>query len=489
MNKIPSPLHSLKDHYDVVVIGGGVVGAGIFRDLSLHGLRCLLVDKKDFTSQTSQSSSKMLHGGIRYLEKLDFSLVWEALHEKNLWLELAPHLCYESSFHFPIYKGFNKPLWMIKIGLSLYDFLSSYKNTPHKILSKKEVLKAIPTLNNNDLSGAGLYYDAIVDDAKLTLEVIYDSLKGSSGSQAFSHIELENLETKNKENKLLLRDALNSELTKTISADEVIFSVGPFTDHLLSKFKDLSWNPILSPSKGSHIWLKPDSLDIKSPLLLRTKDNRVFFVIPWPNAILVGTTETKVEGDFFDLSPTPYEIHYLIDNIQKYFPKISLSEKDIISSFSGVRPLIKDVNNTDLGEVKREHKIYQPKHNIHVIAGGKYTTFRTMGQEISRKIVLKKGLSYNSNLTNKKLRQKSCILPFQEEEITEDTIFNIIKNESVRTFDDLLKRRIGCPSPKHWNKNTSLVDLFKPIYPNLKNLLYFSSENKKLLKVEDDLNP
>ena len=488
MNKLPSPIHSLKDHYDVAVVGGGVVGAGIFRDLSLHGLNSLLIDKKDFTSQTSQSSSKMLHGGIRYLEKLDFGLVWEALHEKNLWLELAPHLCYESSFHFPIYKGFNKPLWMIKIGLSLYDFLSSYKNTPHKILSKNDVLKAIPSLNNKNLTGAGLYYDAIVDDAKLTLEVIYDSLKGPAESQAFSHIELAKLETQSKKNKLFLKDSLNPELTKAISADDVIFSVGPFTDHLLSKFKDLNWSPILSPSKGSHIWLKPDSLDIKSPLLLRTKDNRVFFVIPWPNAILVGTTETKVEGDFFDLSPTPDEIHYLLDNIKKYFPQISLSEKDIISSFSGVRPLIRDINNTELGEVKREHKIYQPKHNIHVIAGGKYTTFRTMGQEISRKIVLKKGLSYNSNLTKKKLKQKSCILPFQEKEITKETIFKIIQNESVRTFDDLLKRRIGCPSPLHWNKSTSLVDLFKPMYSDLKDRLYFSSENKKLLKVENDTN-
>tara|TARA_Y100001954_G_scaffold239480_1_gene314495 strand:- start:1209 stop:2678 length:1470 start_codon:yes stop_codon:yes gene_type:complete len=488
MNKLPSPIHSLKDHYDVVVVGGGIVGAGIFRDLSLHGLHCLLIDKKDFTSQTSQSSSKMLHGGIRYLEKLDFSLVWEALHEKNLWLELAPHLCYESSFHFPIYKGFNKPLWMVKIGLSLYDFLSSYKNTPHKILSKKEVLNSIPSLNNENLTGAGLYYDAIVDDAKLTLEVIYDSLKEASGSQAFSHIELEKLEVQGIKNNLQLKDSLNSEVTKTISADDVIFSVGPFTDNLLSKFKDLKWDPVLSPSKGSHIWLRADALDIKGPLLLRTKDNRVFFVIPWPNAILVGTTETKVEGNFFNLSPTPDEVHYLIDNIKKYFPKIMLSEKDIISSFSGVRPLIKDSNSSELGEVKREHKVYQPKHNIHVIAGGKYTTFRTMGQEISRKIVLKKELSYNSNMTKQKLRQKSCILPFKEDEITADTIFNIIEKENVRTFDDLLKRRIGCPSPRHWNKKTSLVDLFKPIYPELKNVLYFSDEDKKLLEVESDVN-
>ena len=287
------------------------------------------------------------------------------------------------------------------MGLSLYDFLSSYRNTPHKILSKSETLKAIPSLANQNLVGSGVYYDAIVDDAKLTLEVIYDSLKNSSQSQAFSHLELLALETENKINKVVLRDSLNTNLLKEVSATDIIFSVGPFTDALLGKFKSLNWNPILAPSKGSHLWLKPDAIKIKSPLLLRTNDSRVFFCDSMPSAILVGTTETKIEGDFFDPTPSPEEVQYLIENIQKYFPTNPLSEKDVISSFSGIRPLVKGSDNLELGEVKREHKIYQPKHNVHVIAGGKYTTFRTMGQEISRKIVLKKGLSYNPDLTKR----------------------------------------------------------------------------------------
>src|SRR5690554_4942044 len=132
--------------YDVVIIGGGIVGAGILRDAALHGLKTLLIDKKDFTSQTSQSSSKMLHGGIRYLETFDFALVWEALHEKNLWIKLAPHLCQEKAFLMPIYKDSLRPLWMLKVGLWLYDFLSSFQNTPHRMLNIEETLKLLPPL-------------------------------------------------------------------------------------------------------------------------------------------------------------------------------------------------------------------------------------------------------------------------------------------------------------------------------------------------------
>ncbi|MDC0254633.1 FAD-dependent oxidoreductase [Bacteriovoracales bacterium] len=468
-----SPLDELEDDYDTLIVGGGIVGAGIFRDLSLHGVKCLLIDKKDFTSQTSQSSSKMLHGGIRYLEKLNFDLVWEALHEKNLWLGLAPHLCYESPFYFPVFKGEERPLWMIKAGLSLYDFLSSYRNTPHKILSKKEALKAIPSLKEKGLRGAGVYYDAIVDDAKLTLEVIYDALKGHG--QAFNHVEMNGLDINSGE--ILLRDCLNQQKTKKIKTKDIVVAVGPFTDILMGKILD--WEPILAPSKGSHLWLKPKSLPIKDPLLLKTHDERVFFVIPWPNAILVGTTETKVEGELFDLKASPEEIDYLLNNIKKYFPEINLGKEDIISTFSGVRPLIKGESNGELGEIKREHKVYQPRHNIHVIAGGKYTTFRTMGQEISRKIVLKNHLPYNSNLTKKELRQTSIYKPFQKKSPTPEEVFQIIKREKVRTFEDLLLRRLGFPTPEHWTWDTSFEDFFRPLYPELKKLLFFSDSYSK----------
>ena len=472
------PLKEIDREYDAIIIGGGIVGAGIFRDLSLHGIKCLLIDKKDFTSQTSQSSSKMLHGGIRYLEKLNFDLVWEALHEKNLWLGLAPHLCYESPFFFPIFKESNRPLWMIKAGLALYDFLSSYRNTPHKILSKKETLKAIPSLKEEGLLGAGVYYDAIVDDAKLTLEVIYDALKEPL-SAAFNHIEMVDIKFDSSHCEVSLKDSLNPQQTSQVKAKDIIFAVGPFTDILMGKIKDFHWNPILAPSKGSHLWLKRESLPLSKPLLLKTHDQRVFFVIPWPNAILVGTTETQITGDFFDLKATPEEISYLLDNVNKYFPQSSLGEENIISTFSGVRPLIKGDDPDNLGEIKREHQVYQPKHNVHVIAGGKYTTFRTMGQEISRKIVLKNRRPYNSNLTKRTLRQASLYKPFTKEAPTPELINQIIHQEKVRTFEDLLLRRLGFPTPHHWPWTPSFEHFFGPLYPELKEHLFIKDTFKK----------
>lgn len=135
-------LNDTKDFYSTIIIGGGIVGAGVFRDLSLHDIDCLIIDKKDFSSQTSSKSSKMLHGGIRYLENFDFPLVWEALHEKNLWLKIAPHLCFEEKFYLPIYSDSIRPKWMIRIGLFLYDLLSSFENSPYEMKSKEESLKA-----------------------------------------------------------------------------------------------------------------------------------------------------------------------------------------------------------------------------------------------------------------------------------------------------------------------------------------------------------
>ena len=176
MNK-PSPLLTIPHKTKVLIVGGGIVGAGVFRDLSLHGIDSIIIDKKDFSSQTSQSSSKMLHGGIRYLENFDFSLVWEALHEKNLWLKTAPHLCRDSSFYLPAFKESKRPLWMLKIGLFLYDFLSGFQNSPHEILNKEKTIKNRPLLNSKNLKGSGLYYDGLMDDIKITLEVIYDGLK------------------------------------------------------------------------------------------------------------------------------------------------------------------------------------------------------------------------------------------------------------------------------------------------------------------------
>src|SRR3989339_754367 len=167
-------LIDIDGEYNTLIIGGGIVGAGIFRDLSLHSVKALLIDKFDFASQTSSSSSKMFHGGIRYLASLDFGLVWEALHEKNLWLKLAPHLCIERPFLIPTYKQSANGLSAMHLGVKLYDLLSSFQNSPSKALSRTNIKKAYPCLTQENLTGGVIYYDAIADDCKITLESIYD---------------------------------------------------------------------------------------------------------------------------------------------------------------------------------------------------------------------------------------------------------------------------------------------------------------------------
>ena len=428
--------------YDVVIVGGGINGCGLLRDLALNGVKTLLVDKGDYSSQTSQASSKMLHGGIRYLENFDFSLVSEALEEKNLWLKLTPHLCFEREFYLPLYKYSKYAPWMLQSGLILYDFLSHFQNRPHGMLDKEETLKTLPSLDAKDLRGAGKYYDGVVDDAKLTLECLYDALLEPQVS-ALSYHEVTHTTQVADGYEVSIQSMKNS-AKETVKAKYLVFTTGPFTDQLLPKL-GIPWTPQLVPSKGIHLWLKEGAIDVKGSVVLTTKDNRVVFVIPQRGAILVGTTETEVDQDIFNIKPTQIDIDYLMGVLKQYFPQANLNTSDIISTFAGVRPLAKEEGHSDaLGKVSRHHKIYRPTSHSYVMIGGKYTTFRKMTQELAREIVPRLGLRYKPNLTLNPLRQHSIMPTFGERpKLTIELVKKIIKTERVTTFEDLIKRRLS----------------------------------------------
>jgi glycerol-3-phosphate dehydrogenase len=451
LKKIPS-------HYPVVIIGGGITGAGIFRDLSLHQIPTLLIDKKDFSSQTSQSSSKMLHGGIRYLENFDFELVWEALKEKNLWIKLAPHLCYNQRFFIPVFKGDLRPLWMIRIGLALYDILSIFKNQKHDSATPKRTLEAFPQLNPLHLKGSGIYSDAVVDDAKLTLEVIYDALK-SRNSRALNYVSLESWKKEKNSHTLTLKDQLTGDC-REMTCRHIIFATGPFTDILMKQLGTIKWSPKLIPSRGAHIWLSPNSLEAKQAMVLTPKDGRVIFVIPWHDRILVGTTEDKDIDDPTDIQAKESDIKYLLNNINEYFPKANIQRSDVISSFAGIRPLVKDEDHPGPGKTSRLHKTYQPFHHTHIIIGGKFTTFRVMAQDITQKICHFYEQPYNNEYTERPLRQKSVVSSYNNHDFSLEDVKLILKNEKVRTFDDLLTRRLSIPNENHWkNLKVSIKDI------------------------------
>lgn len=439
-------------HYETVIIGGGIVGAGIFRDLSLHGISTLIIDKGDFASETSERSSKMLHGGIRYLENLDFKLVYEALHEKNTWISLAPHLAYEAPFYLPVFKNSKRPLWMIRMGLFLYDFLSGFTNSPHAIKTKTEMQKLMPELNQNGLTGAGLYHDAVIDDSKMCLEVIYDALKEKK-SEALNYHELINIKSQNESSILTIKNLITNTVFE-ISAKYVVFAVGPYTDQLLKKFPQYNWSDVLLPSKGSHLWINKQDLPIERSVVITTNDNRVIFVIPQQEKILVGTTEIPFTEPIDHLKISDYEIQYLLDALNLYFPMQKLSRKSILATFSGVRPLVRENNSANRSTTSREHKVFMPNSKTYVIAGGKYTTFRVMGQEITKEICHNNQISFNSERTIMPLRQKSVVLPFSWKLPNAMELEQILREEMPKTFEDLVKRRLSVASRSIWALKT-----------------------------------
>ncbi|MBL6988822.1 MAG: glycerol-3-phosphate dehydrogenase/oxidase [Bacteriovoracaceae bacterium] len=479
MTKTPNNLIDANDTYDTIIVGGGIVGAGIFRDLSIHGVECLLIDKKDFASQTSQTSSKMLHGGIRYLETYNFGLVWEALHEKNLWLQLAPHLCKELPFHMPFFKESKHPMWMIKMGLMLYDFLSSYKNSPHKMLSKQNTSNALPRLKTKDLKGCGVYYDVIVDDSKLALETIYDGLVNEK-CHALNYTSIIGF-THNSDGTCTgeLTDELTKE-TKKITAKNVVFATGPFTDQLLDCLKNINWTPQMVPARGIHLWLDHKTLPIKYPMILMTKDGRVVFVIPQKGWVLVGTTEELAEGDLFDLVARDDEVDYLLESLKEYFPDVLIEKTDILSTFAGIRPLVRAGKSVDIHNTSRHHKIIKPFDNTYVIMGGKLTTYRLMGHKITKEIVTKNGLKFSADLTKVPFRRPSVIGPFDPlSELSESDILKIVKSEKVKTFQDLVRRRLGLPARSHLKTQQNFDKFFLPLVPELSKYIKITEDDVK----------
>lgn len=431
----------IKTHYKHIVIGGGIVGAGILRDLTLHEEEVLLIEKGDFASQTSQGSSKMLHGGIRYLENFDFLLVHEALREKKIWLKLASHIAHEGKFYLPVYKHSKWPLFFLRIGLFIYDFLSLFKNPPYKILNKKQLEIGLPGLNQEGLKGAGLYSDGIIDDSKLVIDLILDSI--SRGAHALNYTELTSFNNKKDKKVIIIKDSITG-LERTLTCENIIFSVGPFTDQVMNKLK-IPWSNIILPSKGTHLWLRKDALNFKDSMVLQTKDNRIIFVIPQRNAILVGTTEVPLKEDenIFNIKASDDEIQYLLNNLNSYFPKADIKTEHILSSTAAVRPLVKSSWNSSRGKTSRKHKVFNPLDGVYVVAGGKYTTFRVMAQDTCKLLFKNLAKKYNKKHSLTPFKTKSMVYDIHSQEINEVLLNSVIKNELVRTKDDLIKRRLS----------------------------------------------
>jgi glycerol-3-phosphate dehydrogenase len=374
--------------FDVLILGGGITGAGVALDAVLRGLRVALIDKGDFASGTSSLSSKLVHGGLRYLEHGDFHLVTEALHERGRLLHNAPHLVRPLRFLLPFYEGVRVPPWKFRIGLVLYDLLAGSRNIRRsRAVTRPRLRREAPGLRDHGLRGGAEYFDACMDDARLCLEVLRTA--ALHGALVANYVEATTFEFSGGLLRgVRARDHIGGR-ELAIAARQIVNATGPWGDGVRRLAGDDD-GPLLRPTKGVHL-IAPRRALPAAFLLLHPADGRVFFIIPFLGKTLVGTTDTACEDSPDDLRVTPADMEYLLAGFNHYVDP-PLSERDILGSFAGLRPLIR-ARPGEPSDLSREFQLHISPSGLLTAAGGKYTTYRRMAEIITDTIVRRLGLS------------------------------------------------------------------------------------------------
>jgi glycerol-3-phosphate dehydrogenase len=364
-----------------LVIGGGITGAGIARDAAMRGLATVLVDQLDFGAGTSSRSSRLVHGGLRYLEQGDYRLVFEALRERRILLNIAPHLVRPLPFVFPVHRGDRVPFWKLTAGVGLYGLLALFRNVGSiRILGKRALLAAEPALRERGLVGATRYYDAQCDDARLVLATIRSAMR--HGARVANYMEVSALEKADGTvHGAKVKDALSGE-TGTIQAKVVVNATGPWSD-LLRRLEDPNAQPMLRITKGAHVMVPRARIGHTAAITMTSPiDGRVMFALPWGEFSYIGTTDTD-SGDSGDrVSVSEEDVVYLLRSANAYFPNAHLMESDVVSSWAGLRPMVAPASAMGASEVPREHQITRGSGGMLNIIGGKLTTYRKMAAEM-----------------------------------------------------------------------------------------------------------
>jgi glycerol-3-phosphate dehydrogenase len=366
--------------YDLLVIGGGITGAGIARDAAMRGFRTALVEARDLASGTSSLSSRLIHGGLRYLEQGNFRLVHEATRERRTLLTIAPHLVRQLAFVFPVHTGDRVPLWKLAAGMLLYDLLAPLRNVRrHRILGKRALLAEEPMLRERGLVGGARYYDAQCDDARLVVATARSAML--HGADVATYTRVIGLERSGGQ----VRGAVvEDEFMRQgqVRASVVVNATGPWTDGL-RRLEDPSAQPLLRRTRGAHVMVRRERLGHTAGITLTSPiDGRVMFVLPWGEYSYIGTTDTDEPRPPEAAAPSEEDVHYLLRSANSCFPHAHLTEDDVVSSWAGVRALLDTGGAGSASSVSREHIIRRGPAGMFTIAGGKLTTYRSMAAEL-----------------------------------------------------------------------------------------------------------
>ena len=381
--------------WDIIIIGGGATGLGTALDAASRGYKVLLLEKYDFAKGTSSRSTKLAHGGVRYLKQGDISMVMEALEERGLMMRNAPHLVRDQKFIIPTYEWWDGPFY--NVGLKLYDLLAWKLGLgSSRSLSLEETIELIPTLETKDLKGGVVYHDGQFDDARLAINLAQTAVE--KGAVIANYMDVISLIKENGMVEGVVVTDKDAGETYSVYGRVVINATGVFADSVIQMDDAQSENKI-TPSQGIHIVLNKEMLPGDTAIMVpKTDDDRVLFAVPWNGKVIVGTTDTPVDKVDSEPEPREEEIEFLLNHISKYLVK-KPTRKDVKSIFTGLRPLVKDPSKEGTSKLSRSHALFVSESGLITITGGKWTTYRKMAQDTVDKAAILAGLEERTCMT------------------------------------------------------------------------------------------
>ena len=381
--------------WDVIVIGGGATGLGTALESASRGYSTLLLEQADFAKGTSSRSTKLAHGGVRYLQQGDVSLVIEALHERGLMMQNAPHLVKNQAFVIPTYDWWGGPFYTV--GMKVYDVLAGKLGLgPSKGISKEETIARIPTVTSEGLRGGVVYFDGQFDDARLAINLAQTCAE--AGGTLINYMSVTGLlKSADMVSGVVAKD-LETGKTYEISGRVVVNATGVFVDDVI-RMDAPETRPIVRPSQGIHIVLDKSFLPGDAAIMVpKTEDGRVLFAVPWNDKVIVGTTDTPVDDISPEPTPLPEEINFLLEHAARYLTKDPKKE-DVLSVYAGLRPLVNTSEGKDTAQISRSHAILVSVSGLVTITGGKWTTYRKMGEDAVDKAAVIGGLEDRASRT------------------------------------------------------------------------------------------
>jgi glycerol-3-phosphate dehydrogenase len=386
-----------RDSFDLVVVGGGITGAGVALDAASRGYSVALVEKSDFAAGTSSRSSKLIHGGLRYLQNFDLGLVREALLERSLLVKLAPHLVKPLPMIVPTFEG-KRPDRLLGVGLNMYDVMSwrrgrdepeDWSPERHRTIDGAEVVELLPALAERDPTAGYLFYDCQADDARLVLTVLGEAER--FGTVMANRCEVTGLvERAGRAAGVLVRDRLEGGEFE-LAAENVVNATGVWADRLRpQELYEEEEVPVIHPSRGTHVTVPRDLLDVRAGAIVPAGGGRTVFVLPWLGRTLVGTTDNDYEGSVEHVPPGDEDVAYLLDALNEFFGT-ALGPGDLSGAYAGVRPLISTGDPKKSVDISRKAELYETSSGLVTITGGKLTTWRRMAKLAVDRVVEREG--------------------------------------------------------------------------------------------------